>query len=90
VPHWISEGSDNVDVDASARRNGYHHDDGELHSLEAEELPRVDAGAGGVIRVRLQMDLAGMLSVHSRHCSLSGGRPVLDRSYQGGGMDRCF
>jgi hypothetical protein len=65
VPHWISEGSDNVEVDASARGNGYHHDDGELHSLEAEELPRVDAGAGGVIRVRLQMDLAGMLSVHS-------------------------
>jgi hypothetical protein len=67
VPRWISEGSDNVEADASVRRNGYRqwHDDDELLSLEAEALPRVDAGAGCVIRVRLQMDLAGMLSVHS-------------------------
>ena len=47
------------------RRNDCHHDDEEVHSLEAEALPRVGAGAGGVIRVILQMDLAGMLSVHS-------------------------
>ena len=65
MPRWISEGSDNVEADASVRRNGYRHDDDELLSLEAEALPRVDAGAGCVIRVRLQMDLAGMLSVLS-------------------------
>jgi len=31
-----------------------------------------------------------MLSVIRPTLSLSDGRPVLDRSYQGGGMDRCF
>ena len=75
MPRWISEGSDNVEAAASARRNGYRHDDDELHSLEAEALPRVDAGAGGVIRVRLQMDLAGMLSVHSIGTAAFGWSP---------------